>query len=363
MRHQNSAMTDAVAVPAGIDYAGVSRYFATHIVGGEATLEIELLAGGRANLTYLVKAGERRWVLRRQPLGHVLPTAHDMAREFRVLTGLAGSGVPAPRAFALCEDASVTGSPFYVMEYARGFVANEDDFAPGLVDTPQDRRALSLGVVDALARLHSVDYGAAGLGDFGRPEGFLERQLRRWSEQWSRSRTRDLPEIDELVRRLRLALPDSPQPAIVHGDYRLGNMAVDYGPVVAAIFDWEMATIGDPLTDLGWLLTSWGETADPYSVIEMGRVTFVTAKPGFLSRAQLATEYAARTGTDVSGVEWYTLFAYFKRAVIIEGIWARYLAGETVGAGFERFDQAPEFVRHALASADQAADRRLRGSV
>ncbi|MGI8927302.1 MAG: phosphotransferase family protein [Tepidiformaceae bacterium] len=350
----------AETVPAGIDAAGVARFFAAKIEGGDAELSFRLLPGGRSNLTYLVEAGESRWVLRRQPLGHVLPTAHDMRREYRVLAALADTDVPSPRPLALCEDATVTGSPFYVMEYCGGWVANEDDFPPGICDTPQDRRMLSMGVVDALAKLHTIDPAAVGLEGFGRPEGFLERQLRRWREQWERSRTRELPELDELVGRLRAALPESPRPTIVHGDYRLGNMAVDWGPAVGAIFDWEMATLGDPLTDLGWLLTSWGEVGDADELLAMGRVTHITAKDGFLTRAQLAAEYARRTGIDTATAEWYMLFAYFKRAVIIEGIWARYLAGETVGEGFERFDQAPDFVRHALALAGLSEDARLR---
>ena len=353
-------MTDST--PPGIDFAGVSRFFAERIEGGDAPLDFAMISGGRSNLTYRVTAPGREWVLRRQPLGHVLPTAHDMAREYRVLAALAPTAVPVPRPFALCEDNSVTGSPFYVMEYRHGVVANEDDFPPGLVDTPQDRKALSIAVADTLAKLHGVDYRAVGLEDFGRPEGFLERQLRRWSEQWSRSNTRELPEIEELVRRLRLSLPASRPATIVHGDYRLGNMAVTWGPVISGIFDWEMATLGDPLTDLGWLLTSWGETTDSRRVIEMGRITFVTAKPGFLTRAKLAAEYGRRSGIDVSNAEWYELFAYFKRAVIIEGIWARFQAGETVGEGFEKFDQARDFVRHALTRAEQAADPRLRGA-
>ncbi|MGH2634229.1 MAG: phosphotransferase family protein, partial [Tepidiformaceae bacterium] len=245
-------------VPAGIDFEGVSRYFARNIPGGDAPLAISLISGGRSNLTYKVSSSAHDWVLRRPPLGHVLPTAHDMAREYKVIAGLSPTDVPVPKAVAICEDSSVNGAPFYVMEYVEGVIIAED-LPTGYAGADADRQALSIGLVETLVKLHAVDYNAVGLGDFGRPEGYLERQVRRWHEQWERSVTRPLPAIDELIRRLRNSIPESPTPTIVHGDYRLGNMMMDPekpGRVVA-ILDWEMATLGDPLSDLGYTLMYW----------------------------------------------------------------------------------------------------------
>ncbi|UCE85906.1 MAG: phosphotransferase family protein, partial [Deltaproteobacteria bacterium] len=277
--------------PPGIAREGVSRFFADRVPGGDVPLAFSLIHGGRSNLTYLVEGGGARWVLRRPPLGHVLPTAHDMAREYRVLRALADTDVPTPRPFALCEDPEVNGAPFYVMEFRPGVVLTErlpDEFAP----REDDRRRISLALVDALVRLHAVDPDAVGLGDFGRPAGYLERQVRRWAQQWERSKTRDDARIEELIRRLRAALPRSPEPSIVHGDYRLGNMALDPADPgrVTAIFDWEMATLGDPLADLGYTLIYWAEPGDAPQ--PGGVEAALTSAPGFLGRDELVAEYA-----------------------------------------------------------------------
>jgi aminoglycoside phosphotransferase (APT) family kinase protein len=349
--------------PAGIDYNGVRRFFAERIPGGDAPLQIELISGGRSNLTYLVRADGREWVLRRPPLGHVLPTAHDMAREFRVLSALAGTDVPAPRTFALCEDSSYNGVPFYLMEYKTGVIL-ADHLPAGFADTPEERRRISTGLVDALVRLHAVDYQAVGLGDFGRPQGYLERQIRRWGEQWERSKTRELAGVDELARRLQAALPASGAPTIVHGDYRLGNMmlAHDDPGRVEAILDWEMATLGDPLADLGYTLIFWGETDDPPDVLAIHAAMAVPARPGFLTRAELVAEYARRSGRDVAAIDYYQVLATYKLAIITEGIWARYLKGQTVGEGYEGYgENTVRLVDYALALADASADPRLRG--
>ncbi len=351
-------------VPAGIDYEGVSRFFAEHVPGGDVPLTIELISGGRSNLTYLVRAGDREWVLRRPPLGHVLPTAHDMAREFRVLSGLSGTGVPAPRPFALCEDPAVNGMPFYVMEYRRGVIISEQ-LPAGYAESEADRTAMSSALVDALVQLHAVDYEAVGLGDFGRPAGFLERQLRRWGEQWERSKTRELAELDQIVHRLRASIPESGPPTVVHGDYRLGNMilAQDDPGRVEALLDWEMATIGDPLTDLGYTLIFWGDSTDTPERLEVRPGSALTAQPGFFTRKELVAEYGRRSGRDVSSIEWYRAFAAFKLAVISEGIYARFLKGQTVGEGFGDYgDSSRTLLQLALAVADASPDPRLRGS-
>ncbi len=349
--------------PAGIEPSGVSRFFAEHVPGGDGPLAIELIAGGRSNLTYRVGNGPQQWVLRRPPLGHVLPTAHDMAREYRVLAGLAQTDVPAPRPIALCEDPSVNGAPFYVMEYCPGIIVVEE-LPEGFAANPDERRRMSLGLVDTLVKLHSVDYNAVGLSDFGRPEGYLQRQVRRWSEQWDRSVTRELPTIRELIRRLNASIPESPAPTIVHGDYRLGNMVLDANDPghVVAVLDWEMATLGDPLSDLGYTLGYWAEATD--SPERLGAVTTgaVTALPGFLTRDKLVAEYGRRSGRNVDHIEFYAVLALYKLAVICEGIHARFLKGETVGEGFEGYGERVERISElSLSLADAAADPRLRG--
>ena len=285
-----------------------------------------------------------------------------MAREYRVLSALADTDVPTPCTFALCEDTDVNGAPFYVMEYRPGVVLAErlpDGFAP----RNEDRRSISLALVDALVRLHAVDPRTVGLAEFGRPEGYLERQVRRWAQQWERSKTRDEPRIEELIRRLRGALPRSPRASIVHGDYRLGNMALDSNDPsrVLAIFDWEMATLGDPLADLGYTLIYWAEAGDASP--PGGVRAALTAAPGFLTREELVREYARRSGRDVEAIDFYQVLALYKLAVISEGIYARYLQGKTVGEGFQGYGrQSANLIERALDIAGRSSDPALRGS-
>jgi aminoglycoside phosphotransferase (APT) family kinase protein len=350
-------------VPAGIKYDSVSRFFAENVPGGEAPLTFSLISGGRSNLTYKVESERNVWVLRRPPLGHVLPTAHDMAREFRVLSGVAKVDYPAPKPIALCEDSSVNDYPFYVMEYKEGVIIAEE-LPGGYAETEAQRRALSQTLVKTLVQLHAIDYKAVGLEDFGRPDGYLERQVRRWAEQWSRSETRPLAEVNELIERLKAAVPQSPAPTIVHGDYRLGNMMLDPqdpGRCVA-VLDWEMCTLGDPLSDVGYTLGYWGEAGDSENQIRARPTSSVTARPGFFTRRELIDEYGRVSGRDMSAMEYYQVLAYYKLGVITEGIHARFLAGETVGSGFEGYGERTEnLMRFALEIADQAADPRLRG--
>ena len=345
----------------GIRYANMLEFFRARVpdAADVRALEFELIGDGRSNITYRVSAGERSWVLRRPPLGHVLPTAHDMAREFRVIAALADTPVPVPRAFALCEDTKVNDAPFYVMEYTPGVIVGGTKLPDGFAEKPAERRAMSLALVDTLIALHAIDPDSVGLGTFGRPQGYVERQVRRWSQQWERSSTGPLPEIDELIRRLRAALPESPAPAIVHGDYRLGNMALDPTDPsrVIAVFDWEMATLGDPLADLGYTLIYWpdpGEKAEALRGIENG--------PGMLTRNELVSEYANRSGRDVAAVDFYQVLALYKLAIITEGIYARFVAGQTLGDKFKGTTrQTSALARRALAIADASADRKLRG--
>lgn len=345
--------------PAGLERDRLARFLADHVLGrvpGELTAR--LIAGGRSNLTYEVDADGHRVVVRRPPLGHVLPTAHDMAREFRVLAALAGTAVPVPRPLALCEDPEVIGAPFYVMERVDGVVLR----GPGeltRLSEPQARR-LSDELVRVLTEIHAVDFEAVGLGDFGRPAGYLERQLRRWSEQWKRSKTRDLPEIDEIARRLRAALPVSPPATIVHGDYRLDNVMVatdDPGRIVA-VLDWEMSTLGDPLADLGLFLLYWGQSEA--QLVATGAA--LATVPGLLSRDEIVAAYADRTGRDTAQLDWYLVFAAFKLAIIVEGIHARFRMGKTVGEGFETMGMmVAGLVTGALETAGRSAIPALRG--
>jgi len=345
----------------GVRYEAVLEFFRAHVEGAADVdaLEFELIGDGRSNITYRVSAGARSWVLRRPPLGNVLPTAHDMAREFRVIAALADTRVPVPRALALCEDTSVNDAPFYVMEYTPGVIVGGTTLPDGFAEKPAERRAMSLALVDTLVELHAIDPDSVGLGTFGRPQGYVERQVRRWSQQWERSSTGPLPEIDELIRRLRVALPESPAPAIVHGDYRLGNMALDPSDPshVIAVFDWEMATLGDPLADLGYTLIYW---TDPGEKDQMLRGA--VSGPGMLTRAEIVAEYARRSGRDVASVDFYQVLALYKLAIISEGIYARFVAGQTLGDKFKGTKrQTGALARRALQIADASSDAKLRG--
>ncbi|MFE9444364.1 phosphotransferase family protein [Streptomyces sp. NPDC006602] len=301
-----------------------------------------LIEGGRSNLTYAVSDGASKWVVRRPPLGHVLATAHDMKREHRVISALQPTNVPVPRTVLMCEDDEVLGAPFYVMEFVDGTpYRTADQLAPL---GPERTRGAVLALVDTLVELHAVDPAEVGLGEFGRPEGFLDRQLRRWGKQLDASRNRELAGIDELHAALGRQLPQSPAPAVVHGDYRLDNVLVGDDDKIKAILDWEMSTLGDPLTDLGLLVMYSIPLGSPDSP-----VSTTAEAAGHPSPAELIERYAARSGRDVSAVAWYTAFAWFKLAVILEGIHYRYTLGQTVGRGFDRIgDLVPVFIGHGL---------------
>ncbi|MGW3161229.1 phosphotransferase family protein, partial [Streptomyces sp. NPDC001089] len=301
-----------------------------------------LIEGGRSNLTYAVTDGTTRWVVRRPPLGHVLATAHDMKREHRVISALHPTAVPVPRPVLLCEDVEVLGAPFYVMEFVDGTpYRTAEQLAP--LGAGRTRDAV-LGLVDTLVELHAVDPAEVGLADFGRPEGFLDRQLRRWGKQLDASRNRELTGIDELHAALGRALPHSPAPTVVHGDYRLDNVLIGDDDRIKAILDWEMSTLGDPLTDLGLLVMYSAPLELPDSPIST-----TASAAGHPDPAEIVERYAARSGRDASDVAWYTAFAWFKLAVILEGIHYRYTLGQTVGAGFDRIgDLVPFFIEHGL---------------
>jgi aminoglycoside phosphotransferase (APT) family kinase protein len=337
--------------PPGLDLAALRAYLGEHVGALAGPLHGEVIPGGRSNLTYTVSDGQQRFVVRRPPLAHVLPTAHDMRREYTMMQALAKTAIPVPRVLARCDDDAVLGAPFYVMEYVEGHVVREQ--VPAAFSAlPGSRRAMSAALVDTLAALHAVEPHAVGLGDFGHPEGFVARQVRRWWQQWEASKTRDLPPMDDLHRRLEETLPVQSPPGIVHGDYRLDNVMfapADPGRIVA-VLDWEMSTIGDPLCDLGLLLVYWAEgDADTAARTLHGHA--VTAEAGFFTRAEILSAYAARSARDLSALDWYIALGAYKLAIIAEGIRARFLMGMTVGEGFDSVgEMVPGIVDGALAT-------------
>ena len=299
-------------------------------LGTSAELTATMFAGGRSNLTYAVTDGEHRWVLRRPPLGHVLPTAHDMVREHRVLEALSEAGFPAPRPVLLCTDTAVIGAPFYLMEHVDGQIYRDVRHLQAL--GPDKVRTLVLSLVDTLADLHALDPYAIGLGDFGRPEGFNARQVSRWKKQLDASRSREVPGIEELHARLAVDIPAGGPGTVVHGDFRLDNVLIGGDLQINAVLDWEMSTLGDPLSDVALMLIYAGL---PLQVGGDGRPTAPLTVPGHPAIAELGARYAERSRRDVSDLHWYVGFAAFKLAVILEGVHYRYVQGQTVGEGFE----------------------------
>jgi len=290
-------------------------------------LEVEQFPAGHSNLTYLLRAGDWEAVLRRPPLGPVAPRAHDMAREFHILERLHPSFPLAPRPYALCEDASIIGAPFYVMERRRGLVLDTDlpdDWTPD----PDLHLAIAESVVRVLVELHAVDWQAAGLGDISHPEGYMQRQVSGWLDRYGRARTEDLLEVASLSEWLVDRLPESPPPTVIHNDYKLNNLRLDaHDPRrLTAVLDWEMATVGDPLSDVASLLVYW--TAPGEDEL-MGGLRSVTAEPGFPGRDQICELYARLSGRDVSQLDFYIAFAYFKVGVICQQIFYRWYKGQT----------------------------------
>ena len=336
----------------GLDRERLERWLPEHVEGARPPFDYERIAGGRSNLTFRVTdAAGGAWILRRPPLGATLGSAHDMAREHRILTGLAGSDVPAPTPLALCEDAAVSGAPFYVMELVDGLVLREQPEVEAAFAEP-DRRRLGEQIVDTLATLHAVDPVAAGLGELGRHDGYAERQLKRWKRQWDDSRTRELEAMEETHRILSSRVPEQRDTAIVHGDYRLDNVIVSPSGEVAAVVDWELCTLGDPLADLGLLHVYWAQPGDP--VVPLSRAP--TLAPGFPTRDELATRYAQRSGRDIAQLDFFVALGYWKLAAILEGVYARYSAG-AYGQTSDEFRAFAEIVEQLAGAALDAARR------
>ena len=334
----------------GVDFAALTKWLDSEHLGLRAgPVSGELITGGKSNLTYRITDGASVWALRRPPLAHVLPSAHDMSREFRVISALGGTEVPVAKAIALCADPEVLGAPFYLMSFVDGVVFDQAERLAALTPDLAERACEEL--VDTLLELHSIDPASVGLADFGRPDGYLARQVKRWHGQWQASETSPRPELDELVERLTATMPAQGAPAIVHGDYRLTNVIyrTDVSGI-AAVVDWEMATLGDPLADVG-LLAVYHRLA----AVSDGVMPAMSPDNGFLSADQMAARYADGAGRDLSQLDWYIAFGYYKLAVISEGIHYRYLQGKTVGEGFSQMgERVPQLLDAAL---DLLADR------
>lgn len=327
----------------------VRRWLDDRGVATQGPVTANLIAGGRSNPTYEVTDGDRSWVLRRPPTGHVLATAHDMGREVRVLTALRDSAVPVPTVVGFCEDDSVIGAPFYVMERLDGITLRTAEDTARLDES--QRAAVADALVDTLVALHGIGPGDVGLADWGRPDGFLERQLRRWRAQWHASATRERPQVDRLLDRLADTMPGAGLPGIVHGDFKIDNVMVarEDPTRIIGLLDWEMSTLGDTLTDLGILVSFWDEAGEPLNPITAG----ATALPGFPTREGVIARYAERRGIDTDDLAWYVVFADVKVAVILEGIHARHAQGHTAGSDFEGLDAAvDQLLQRAVDLAD-----------
>jgi aminoglycoside phosphotransferase (APT) family kinase protein len=328
----------SIDIDHAIDTLALQTYLLGQGVGIHGiALDVRLVGGGKSNLTFTVTDGENSWILRRPPLGRYHHGAHDVGREYRVMAALKHSKVPVPEMVVLCDDASVIGAPFYVMELVAGVVLRTRDSVAKLA--PALRTALSEALVDTLADLHEVNVDEVGLSTLGKPMGYLDRQLTRWQQQYHTVSVRHSDSVDGIVRRLGAAMPSSPRAAVVHGDFRIDNVIVTLANrgAVAAVLDWEMATLGDPLADLATLVMFWDEEGRPFNPITGG----LTAFPGFLSASEVVQRYASRRSLDqqsVDSLDWYLRFSKFKLAVILEQIHARHESGQTLGTGFEGID-------------------------
>lgn len=328
-----------LSVP-GIEAGRLEKWWIGNIPASRPPLRFELIAGGHSNLTFVVvDSAGHEWVLRRPPLGELLPTAHDMAREHRILSALGPTAVPVPEAVAFCSDPQVNGAPFYVMVKVEGDVLRDTATVEAVLDADR-RRPAGLFLADTLAEIHSLDPGAVGLGDLGHPDGYVSRQLRRWKRQLDDSRTRPLRELYDLHDRLSDRIPRQRHPGLVHGDFRLDNCILGADGAVRAVLDWELCTQGDTLADVGMLMVYWSSPEDPIQPIERSPIL----APGFPTRQEMLDRYAASRGIDLDDVDFYIAFSYWRLACITEGVYARYLHG---GMG-NRAAEAGQFERRVI---------------
>jgi aminoglycoside phosphotransferase (APT) family kinase protein len=347
---------DTISVRVGeeFDTQQVERYLRSHIEGlGEGSLSVQQFPSGASNLTYLVKIGDWEGVLRRQPLGPVPPRAHDMLREANLLRRIHPVFPLAPKPYVICDEPAILGVPFYVMERRKGIVIN-DKFPPGVTPTEELCRRVSYMLLDTLVGIHGIDWRAAGLSDFGYPEGFLGRQIKGWIERYYRAQTDDIPEVEPLTRWLAEHVPISPPPTIIHNDFKLNNVLVSEEDLAkpVAVLDWEMATIGDPLFDLAISLSYWVHPSDPEYLRNV--LPTVITYPGFITRQEFMDLYAQKSGRDLSAMHFYMVFAYFKLVVIIQQIYVRWKRGQTQDERFAAFESR---VRSIIHYASQLVER------
>lgn len=335
MAHAHEALPELAPIRSDedFDHAKLEAYLKAEIPGLAGPIEILQFPGGHSNLTYLAKFGPRELVVRRPPLGPIAPKAHDMGREFKVLSRLSDTFPAAPRAYAYCEDPSILGAPFLVMERRRGVVIR-NAWPPELPDEPALRRRISESMADTLAALHRLDYKAAGLEDFGKPEGFVDRQIEGWAGRWDRAKTREVKGIGEIIAWLRAKKPASPVASLIHNDFKLDNVMLDPADPgrIASIFDWEMSALGDPLIDLGTTMAYWAHVFIPAAD---GRRLLPTQVQGFFTREEFLARYGEKTGFDLSAMGFYEAFALFKNAVVLEQIYVRFVRGQTKDKRFE----------------------------
>jgi aminoglycoside phosphotransferase (APT) family kinase protein len=341
--------TPTTEVPDGIDRAGVESWFEANI-GAELPLSFRKISGGHSNLTYEVgDVAGRRWALRRPPLGKRLGSAHDMHREHKVVSALAGTDVPVAPVAGFCEDESVNEAPFYVMHFVEGPILRSQAEAEEHFDE-SERGAIGERVADTLVDIHAVDVDAVGLGDLGKKQDYVARQLHRWQGQWDKSRTRELPVVDEVHDRLVARIPEQGPATIVHGDYRLDNMILTESGEVAAVVDWELCTLGDPLADVGMLFVYWAQPGDQLTALMQPP----TLAPGFPAREELMQRYSKCSGRDLRQLDFYVALARWKLAIILEGVYSRYAAGQygKTDQGIDEFAKSVEDLASAAAEAE-----------
>lgn len=336
----------------GIDVPRVSAWLVEHVPGARAPFGFDVIAGGHSNLTFRVQSDDgATYVLRRPPLGHVLASAHDVGREHRIISGLQSTDVPVPRALGYCDDHSVNGAPFYVMEFVDGRVIRDLDGATTLSNPARANAGRS--IADTLAAIHAVDLEATGLADLGRHDGYIARQLKRWYGQWQQQQTRELRAVDEVHDALAAGIPEQGAATIVHGDYRLDNTMVSAAGEVVAVLDWEICTLGDPLADVGLLSVYWTGPGDDASAWTGQSTT----APGFWTRRQVIDRYAESSGRDLSALDFYIAFGYWKLACILEGVYARYVGGALGQRDAAELEHFREQVDQAAVMAADAVDR------
>ena len=341
----------AETAPAGIKVDSVTEWMDANIDGVTPPLAFTRIKGGHSNLTYRIEdAAGRAYVLRRPPLGDLLPTAHDMMREWRFISAFHPTEVPVPPPLAYCEDTDVTDASFYVMAFVDGHVLHGAEVSQEAYDEGE-RRSIGLSFIDVLADMHSHDPDDIGLGDIARKEGYIARQLKRWYSQWNASKTRELPTVDEVHDALAERTPEQGPARVVHGDYRLGNCIsspTGSGAKIEAVLDWEIATLGDPLADVGYVLHQWSEPGEEGLAHRMSP----TGVAGFVTRKELVDRYAERSGRDLSDIDFYVAFSHWKTASIVEGVYARYLHGalDTTGINLDAFKLSVEMASQRAAN-------------